>query len=151
MAAPERGHPDHLKSESHPLAPHFVSRPPDAEGDILLDRHVGPNGITLEDEANATFGRWHIDPCAAHERAGQPHLTAVNPLQACYAPQRRGLSTSAWPEKSQDFTSFYLEVQVFNCDDLLIATVNEALAKITHLDCNPSGIAPPRAGRQPIG
>ena len=86
-----------------------------AEGEVVVDRHVRVERVALEDHGDvAVLGRHVVDDPVADEE-----LAVADLLQAGDAAQRGGLAAAGGADQDRELAVADLEVQVVDGDDIL--------------------------------
>src|SRR5262249_61524034 len=88
------------------------------ERDVLEHRHVGPDGIALEDHAHAAPLRRHEQSGlgGGHRAASHEDLTPIGTLESGDEPEGGRLAAAAGPEEREELPGSRLEAQVVHGD-----------------------------------
>ena len=81
---------------------------PQAEGDVLEDRHVPEEGVVLEDEAHLALARGHVRHVVAVEE--HPAAARVGELEAGDDPQERRLARARGAEERHELALGHVQV-----------------------------------------
>jgi hypothetical protein len=123
-------------SRLEPPEPHHVERLRDApravrsgdpareqrKGHVLPGRHVGEQGVVLEDDADVALVRRQI----ADRPGGQADVAARGHLESGQHHQRRGLPGTGRPEERQELPGADVEVEVVDDQRLAVERLVDA-------------------------
>ena len=110
---PELDHLEHLADAPRDLGlrhAHLL----EAEGDVLLDRHVREQRVRLEHHVHGLLVRRHV----GHVDAVDVDLAAGRPLEAGQHPQQRRLAAARAAEQAEDLLLVDVERDVVDGDEL---------------------------------
>ena len=92
----------------------------ETESDVVINGHVGPEGVVLEKEADLALVGGDVDSEVAVENdlIADGDAAAGGSFQTCYHSQGGGLSAAGGTEQSNESVIFYNEVKVINSIEL---------------------------------
>ena len=87
-----------------------------AEGDILIHGHIGPQGVVLEQEAHLALVGRNVDAHITVENhlVADGDFSAGGGLQAGDHPQRGGFAAAGWAQQGDESVVFNGQVQVLD-------------------------------------
>ena len=97
-----------------------------SERDVLLDRHVGPDGVALKDHGHLAPVRWNRTGRRGQNLSVHFDGAEGGIDEAGNHPQGGGLAAAGWPEQRDEFAGLQFEIDAVDRKKIAIALAEAA-------------------------